>query len=139
MGSHSITVGGEDFRETRLSNNHQSGSDFRILGNIVLDGTDVYPRLDGNTLIQWNPIFTLSPGTDLGTVGVFVNDKWDLSNRWSFNLGVRFDKNDAQDADGHVVSDDSAFSPRLGVQFDVLGDGRHKINANYGRYVTKIT
>ena len=139
LGSHSITVGGEDFQETRLANNHQSGSDFRILGNVVLDGTNVYPRLDGNTLIQWNPIFNFSTGTDLGTIGMFVNDKWDLSNRWSFNLGVRFDKNDAIDADGHVVSDDSAFSPRLGVQFDVLGDGRHKINANYGRYVTKIT
>ena len=51
---------------------------------------------------------------------------------------MRFDKNNAQDDDGHLVSEDSAFSPRLGVQFDIRGDGIHKFNANYGRYVSKI-
>jgi hypothetical protein len=139
LGSHNITAGLEDFTEIRVANNHQSGSDFRIIGGVVQVGDKVFPRLDSNTVIQWNPIFTFSQGTDLGTLGVFVNDKWDFSNRWSFNLGVRFDKNNAHDADGHLVSDDNEISPRLGVQFNLFGDGRHKINANYGRYVAKIT
>jgi outer membrane receptor protein involved in Fe transport len=138
MGSHNIAAGLEDYAETRIANNHQSGSDFRILGNIVQQGTDIFPRLDSNTLIQWNPIFTFSQGTDLQSTGVYVNDRWDLSSHWNFNLGVRFDMNDAKDADGNTVSDDSGISPRLGAQFDIFGDGRHRINANYGRYVAKI-
>ena len=138
LGTHTFAVGVENFAEQRISNNHQSGSDYRIFHNVIQNGTELRPRFDGSTIIQWNPVFTFSEGTDLSTQSVFINDKWDLNNRLSFNLGLRFDKNDAQDADGNVVSDDSALSPRLGVQFDVAGNGRHRINASYGRYVHKI-
>ena len=138
MGSHSIAVGGEDYAETRLANNHQSGSDFRILSAVVIDNGVVYPRLNDTALIQWNPIFSFSTGTDLRSVGVFVNDRWDLNNHLSFNLGVRYDMNDGKDADGNLVSDDSEISPRFGAQYDLRGDGRHRFNANYGRYVTKV-
>jgi hypothetical protein len=146
LGTHNLTLGAENFAETRLANNHQSGSDWRILANtvrdsagnpILLDGSPV-PIFQSNTLMRWNPIFQVSPGSDLQTNSIFLNDRWDLNNRFSFNLGVRYDQNDAVDSAGNVVSDDSAFSPRLGVTFDVLGDGRHRVNASYGRYVSKI-
>ena len=138
LGSHTIAAGVENFGEERISNNHQSGSDFRILHTIIQNGTEIRPRFDGSTVIQWNPIFTFSEGTDLQTQSVFINDKWDLNNRLAFNLGLRYDKNDAQDADGNIVSDDSAISPRLGVQYDLTGTGRQRINASYGRYVNKV-
>jgi len=138
LGTHNLVFGAESFAEERIANNHQSGSDFRVLGNIIRDGNNIYPRFDTNTIIQWNPISSESSGTDFKTNSIFVNDRWDLNNRFSFNLGVRYDKNDGKDADGRVVSDDSAFSPRLGLQYDVLGNGRHRFNATYGRYVNKI-
>ena len=137
-GSHSVKVGVDRFSETRLVNNHQSGSDFRILGNTRIIGTSVYPVLDSTSIIQWNPIFASAKGDHLKVNSAFVNDRWDYSSRMSFNVGVRYDKNNTRDDDGHQVSKDSAFSPRLGVQFDLRGDGRHKINANFGRYVSKI-
>ena len=43
---------------------------------------------------------------------------------------MRYDKNDAIDASGNVVSDDSAFSPRLGVLYDLRADGRYRVNAS---------
>lgn len=139
FGTHNLVVGAENYAETRIANNHQSGSDFRIFSNTIIqeDGS-IFPVFNENTIIQWNPIFNLSEGTDLETLGVFINDAWNLNKNFSFNLGVRYDKNDGKNADGGVVSDDSAFSPRLGIQYDVLGDGRHRLNANYARYVTKI-
>ncbi len=138
LGTHSIVAGAENFAEERISNNHQSGSDFRIFHTLIQNGTDLRARFDGNTVIQWNPVFSRSEGTDLQTQSLFINDKWDLNPQLSFNIGLRFDKNDAQDADGNNVSDDSAISPRLGVQYDVRGDGRHRINASLGRYVNKV-
>jgi len=139
MGSHNISTGIDKFSETRLVNNHQSGSDFRILATGVrIVGTTVYPVIDASSIIQWNPIFLTAKGDHLKVNSYFVNDRWDYNGHFSFNAGVRYDKNHARDDDGHLVSDDSAISPRLGVQYDIRGDGRHKINANFGRYVSKI-
>ena len=51
----------------RFANNHQSGSDYRILGTTtIVRGTDIYPRwLPGSTTIQWNPIAEGSSGHQL--------------------------------------------------------------------------
>jgi hypothetical protein len=139
-GSHNVIGGLERFSETRLANNHQSGSDFRIVQNTqarIVNG-NVFPVLDTTSNIQWNPIFALAHGTHLATKSAFVNDKWDFNNHLTFNVGLRYDKNAGRDDDGHVVSDDSALGPRLGLQWDVRGDGRHRINVNASRYVSKI-
>jgi hypothetical protein len=139
MGSHNLSAGMDKFSETRLVNNHQSGSDFRILATgVKIVGTTVYPVVDSTSIIQWNPIFLTAKGDHLKVNSYFVNDRWDYNSHFSFNLGVRYDKNHAKDDDGHLVSDDSAFSPRLGLQYDLRGDGRHKFNVNVGRYVSKI-
>lgn len=139
LGNQTVVVGGENFAETRIANNHQSGSDYTITnsGNII-DGSNVFPRFDQNTTLRWQPILRSSQGTDFQTRSAFVNDKWDLNSHWSFNLGLRYDKNNGKDADGHLVSNDSAFSPRLGLTYDLFGNGRHRLTANVGRYVTKI-
>jgi hypothetical protein len=138
LGSHTIKAGFDRFSETRLVNNHQSGSDFRILGNVKIVGTNVYPVLDSTSIIQWNPIYRNADGTHLAVNSAYVNDKWDFNTHFSFNVGLRFDKNNTVDDDGNQVSKDSAFSPRLGMQFDVRGDGKHRINASFGRFVSKI-
>jgi len=138
MGSHNLVAGVDRFSETRLVNNHQSGSDFRILGNVKIIGQNVFPVIDSTSIIQWNPISFTAKGDHLSVSSAFANDKWDYNNHFSFNLGARFDKNNARDDDGHQVSKDSAFSPRLGVRFDVKGDGKHIFNVNYGRYTSKI-
>jgi len=138
MGSHSIAFGGDRFHETRIVNNHQSGSDFVVGARVIVVGTQVFPRFDSTTSINWQPILVESPGTDLSSDAYYINDKWDLNNHFSFNLGIRYDANDAINADGEQISDDSSYSPRLGLIYDIKGDGRHRITANFARYATKI-
>jgi len=139
LGSHNIVLGVENFFEERISNNYQSASQYQVTtGVVTIDGTNLYPRFDSTTNIVWRPIFVVSPGTDLETFSVFLNDKWDLGSHFSFNVGLRYDENDAVDASGNPVSDDSAFSPRLGIAWDIGGDSRHRIAATAGRYTSKI-
>jgi len=142
LGTHNFAIGGETYKETRLVNNNQSASNFTIgsTGTATFLPGDVtpYPHFDKNTSINWRPILITSTGDHLNTQSVFANDKWDLNNHWSFNVGVRYDKNNAHDASGNLVSNDSAFAPRLGAIWDLKGDGRSRINLSYATYVTKV-
>ena len=145
LGSHDIRGGYEDFQEVRAVNNYQNGSDYRIsVPNTIVRGTQIYPRMPGGssgtlTRISWLPIFVLSKGSDYKTRSFFVHDRWTLSDRWTFNVGARYDKNDAVSGDGSMkIADDSAISPRLGVHFDPFANGRLVLNATYGHYVGRL-
>jgi hypothetical protein len=140
LGTHNLVGGAESYHETRGVNNYQSASQYEVFstGTATFFNGTPYPRFDTATRLRYRPILTLSQGSDMKTRAVFVNDKWDFNNHWNFNVGVRYDKNDAVDASGNLVSDDSAFSPRLGLMYDIKGDGRYRINASYSHYVTKI-
>jgi hypothetical protein len=138
LGGHTLVLGVEDFNETRLSNNYQSASQYQISAFTYINGTQVNPRFDNTTLITYRPIHELSKGTDFETQSIFLNDSWALNRHFSFNIGLRYDKNDGIDASGHTVSDDDALSPRLALAWDIAGDGRGRATASFNRYVAKI-
>jgi hypothetical protein len=143
LGTHNIVAGYENWAEERISNNYQSGSDFGIYTYseqpFGLEPGDIFmPIITSGDIITWWPILELTQGSDFATDSFYVNDKWDLSQNFSFNLGLRYDINDGKDASGNTVADDSALSPRLGAMWDVRGDGRFKVNAYYGRYVNRL-
>lgn len=141
FGTHDLRVGYEGFTETRYANNYQSGSDYRIFATgAVIRGTQIFPIFGGGntTVIQYNPITERTQGSDLTMHSVFVNDKIRLGQHWSFNAGLRFDKNAAKDSQGTQVANDSGLSPRLSANYDVRGDGRVTLTAGFGKYVAKI-
>ena len=86
-GSHTVLFGYDTFNDKRFANNHQSGSDYRILGtSSIVRGTDIYPRwLPGSTTIQWNPIATGTEGTNFRTNAIFLNDTWRWTDRVTVN------------------------------------------------------
>ncbi len=145
-GSHNLVGGVESFSEHRYANNFQSGSDFRffVQGAQRVNGSEaIYPTVTPGTttstaFLVWTPIFTGANENDLQTDSLFVNDKWDLSDKWSFNIGFRFDKNEGVDGNGNTTSDDSAISPRLTAIYDVNGDGRYRFSASYNEYVSRV-
>ncbi|HVR44290.1 MAG TPA: TonB-dependent receptor [Thermoanaerobaculia bacterium] len=142
-GTHNIVAGYENFAESRFANNYQSGSNFDlyIYNGIAPTRTpdgELRPVVTQGDVIQWVPIFALSEGSDFVTESLFINDKWDLNPNWSFNVGARFDRNDGVDSAGNSISKDENLSPRIGVIYDVRGDGRLRVNGSYSRYVSKI-
>jgi len=142
LGSHNIVTGYENWAEQRLSNNYQSGSGYGISTYSALPsrGADgvLRPTIAPGDLIGYFPISQLSLGSDFVTDSFYINDKWDLNQNFSFNLGARFDVNDGVDSAGNTVADDSVVSPRLGMMYDILGDGRFRVNASYSKYVNRI-
>ncbi len=139
MGSHDIVAGFDTFNDIRSANNHQSGSDFRIYLTSVLIGQNVYARLVPNSsYLMWNPILSPTTGSDFRTNSFFLNDRWRFNNNFSFNLGVRYDKNDGSDQEGKTVVKDDKISPRLGVSWDPRANGDLIVNASYAKYVMAI-
>ena len=146
LGSHSMTFGYDLFDDKRFANNHQSGSDYRILGtSSIIQGTGtaavIYPQFlgDGTTIIQWNPIQLGSAGSNFRTHSVFYNNAWRVNSRLTANLGLRYDKNDGQDQEGKTVITDDAWSPRLGVIFNPTGNAAWSVTGSVAKYVTAIS
>ena len=89
--------------------------------------------------------------TRFGTVGeasstnqaLFVQDSWTIKNRLTLNLGVRIEKEVVPNF-GTTGSNAIEFnwfdkiSPRIGVAFDLTGDGKTKIFANYGQFYDRF-
>ncbi len=95
--------------------------------------------------------------------GLYVSDTWRLSDRVTLNLGARFDRyrdfwpdqtvnpggvpelagtTDArliglfapQQVAGQTVSESSTLGPRLGIAYDLRGNGKAVVKAYYGRF-----
>lgn len=141
MGSHDMVAGYDTFNDIRAADNHQSGSDWRILGtSATINGTNITPVFlgDGTTFIQFDPILHPTQGTSFKTNSFYANDTWRFSDRLTVNLGLRYDKNDGSNEAGQKVANDSAFSPRLGAKYDARGNGNLVLHASYGKYVAAL-
>ena len=135
--------------------------------NFIADPTEIttnkalYPQgfstpgiVDNISMTSGNPYFGLAANM----FGVYFQDDWRVNRRLTLNLGVRYDKDfnlvagEAQAASrtlkqlaaigspyGTAPKDDSKnFSPRVGLAYDLTGNGRHIIRAGYGIYYGQI-
>ena len=139
-GIHEIHSGYERFSESARKNFHRSGSDFWINGSSsIMRGTRIFPSFSPNhTRIEWYPILQPSGGSSLVTDSGFLEDRLQFNRHWSFNLGVRYDRNRDRDGRGVLVSSSGAWSPRLSFQFDPKGDGRWNVHGGYALYADKL-
>jgi hypothetical protein len=142
-GAHHVVFGYDRFNDKIFQNAYQSGSDYRIQGTTAIlsaDGESVFPQfLPNSTQIWWTPVETSTVGSNLRMHSLFVNDNWRVGEHFSFNLGMRWDKNQAEDGGGAVVANKGLWSPRVAVIWDPKGDGRWALNASYARYVMPMT
>ena len=122
------------------------------------DVNEAYPG--GYVYIYWDQSMTSYNGTkgtgqygyyrvdDFGTGGkvsgdiasLYVQDAWTPTDRLTFNLGVRteHERVPSFNPDVKQYAFDFGFgqkiAPRLGVNYDVRGDGKVKVSASWGRY-----
>lgn len=65
---------------------------------------------------------------------VFFQDQWKLSNRVTFNYGLRWDYEDVVG----IAHDRDNFAPRLGLAWDLFGTGRSVLRAGGGIYYDQV-
>ena len=137
FGTHDIAFGYDRFNDIRAADNHQSGSDFRVFGTgAIIRGDQIFPVFDENTVVQFNPIARETEGTNFITNSLYLNDTWRQGDRWTFNLGLRYDANDGENAEGKAVAKDSNLSPRLAARFSPSANW--SVHASMGRYVAAL-
>ena len=70
----------------------------------------------------------------------FVQDTFTVGNRLTIRPGIRYEQQTLWSA--RMASDDftlkNNWAPRIGATYDVLGNGRSKMFANWGRFFAKI-
>ena len=65
----------------------------------------------------------------------FIEDRWQVTDRWMAYLGLRNEQFKNINGAGDVyVKQRHQLAPRLGVTWDVFGDSTFKVYANAGRY-----
>ena len=103
-----------------------------------------------------------APSTDQWRVSAFIQDSWTVADRLTLNIGLRYDESHGTVLGGTFLPGGSTspvltmlapnifkeqnipdaknimvwkdFSPRIGVVFDVFGDGTTSIKASWSRY-----
>jgi Carboxypeptidase regulatory-like domain len=146
LGSHNFKIGGEVFRETiDYLRGLDDGDGTSFPGNVLQvlrNGAPIEVYLFGAPARSINGLWTYAG---------YVSDNWQLSNRLTMNLGLRFDRYrgflpeqgraastffpDAVTVDAvSSVFSWNLMSPRVGINYDLFGDGKTIVKFNYGQY-----
>jgi len=146
FGRHDIKGGGEYYTSLRTGGNSQSSTNYvfqtdpKAIGGVVqrdAAGNIIPPFTPGVSRIQnWLPV--RGAEIDLHTTSLYVNDRWQLGNHWTFNLGARYEKYTPDTTQAGIQTPrSSALVPRLGATYDVQGDGKWILQGTYGHYAGK--
>jgi hypothetical protein len=139
LGNHTVVFGYDDYHEKGLENLHQTPSDFLVLSELLYIGDRAFVHMvPGESVLELALVPTPLQEGDFGTRSLFVNDRIDFNAWLSANLGLRYDRSRGVDEMGNVQASDAGWSPRVGLVYDLAGNGRNRISASYSRYNSRM-
>jgi hypothetical protein len=122
-------------------------------------GASIDRRSDTNFRVVRSRFYPTPPPTTTEERSFFIQDTWSLTPRWNLKLGLRATQQEIQGSGGFTLpfgiidgrrvlgttafnagsyKFDTEFAPRIGLTWDVLGNGRSKVYGNLGRYFERI-
>ena len=148
LGTHDIKGGVERFIVTRTGGNSQSATSRVYFAAYVNQPGSTAPVLtNGQMQPRWIPfgsnagfssmtIFVATRGAvlDLTTDSIYLQDRWDLSPRWTLQMGLRHEQAKGEATGDIQPIDTTSTVPRLGVSFDPMANGRFKFDLTYAQY-----
>lgn len=144
FGRHDLKGGVEYYKNTFKGGNSQSPTSYVYYadyltdaqGNPVLDAQgNLTPNFItfGGLFLHW--IAERGAQLDTKTASFFLNDRWQLGPRWTFNLGMRYERVRSETTSQNIAGlDTDTIVPRLSASFDVKGDGKYTLQASYAHY-----
>ena len=151
FGRHDFKVGGEHFHSWRTGGNSQSATDYVIQTDYLVSGGLPVVDSAGHPIPIWVPSATGTrtrfinwrsvPGAtlDINTLSIYLQDRWQVVPRITADIGLRYENVDSEATGDIVGADTRAWMPRLGLSFDIEGNGRTIAQATYGRYSGRFT
>jgi hypothetical protein len=141
-GTHDLVFGLDIFDDKVEQNYYQSATGYiwaAVSPQNYNEAGNPYTHIDTfGGFIVWAEVLEESRGNSFKTISAYANDSWRISDRWTVNLGLRYDRNDGTNTDGAKVVDDSRVSPRLSASWDVRGNGSIILTGGASQYVEEI-
>ena len=154
LGSHEFKIGYEAEDIGIINENWNGGNSHRIYRfscdpsvRNCGDGDYYYrhrfflsdPSLDPTQLTPSDILRPLAIDTKSTSQAFYLQDSWQVTNNLSLALGVRVGEQSLYNGDGvvhHTIDDNIA--PRLGLVWDVLGNGKSKLYGHWGKFYETI-
>jgi hypothetical protein len=88
---------------------------------------------------NWYVTYLQNPKLNVtGSYGsLYLQDRWTISDRVTLTAGLRWEQNRVESQYGNSLTLQD-WSPRLGLSWDVLGNGKSKLYATAGRYAERV-
>jgi hypothetical protein len=149
---HDIKAGADWEHISAINNNFAAGTGQRITKRSTLpngQGTIYYEhryyvndraagfvRTDPTT---WQIALPLTSEPDSRNTSFYVQDSWKVGQGLTINGGVRWEGQNVRNRDGESAFKlEHNWAPRIGFTWDVAGNNRSKLYANYGRFYESI-
>jgi Outer membrane receptor for ferrienterochelin and colicins len=142
LGDHSITAGIDNQRTQDLNDgdfipvNAGYAWEYQKVapGAPILAGQVSAPNGQGYFVDKY--VFKTAASIAVSQRAQYIEDSWQVSDRWLLKLGLRNDQFTNYNADGeaYIRQTKPQWAPRLGASWDVNGDSSFKVYANAGRY-----
>jgi hypothetical protein len=139
LGDHDFRVGLDNQTLESYSGRYYSADQRYSYHSAPASGT-----ISGRPDIQFPPgtlgyvdfrIFRAAAPVKVEQEAQYIEDHWQITDRWMAYIGLRNEQFKNFNGDGAVyVQQRHQLAPRLGVSWDVFGDSTLKVYANAGRY-----
>ncbi|HET7218919.1 MAG TPA: TonB-dependent receptor, partial [Vicinamibacterales bacterium] len=149
LGPHAVKAGIDYELLSAVNNNYNGGAGQRIYRLTTAGGTiyyrhrfyindraSGYVRSDPTT---WQLAVPLTSEPDSRNLAWYVQDSWRIGPSFTVNAGLRWEGQDVRSRD-----QESAFkltdnwAPRVGIAWDVTGNNKSKLYANWGRFYESV-
>ncbi|MBB3226711.1 hypothetical protein FHW69_001301 [Luteibacter sp. Sphag1AF] len=136
LGDHDLRAGVDNQSlESTAGNIYEGGYRwvYRNAGRVT-GRPDIVPP-PGTAYVVEKRLFQTGATVKVEQEAQFIEDKWQISDRWMAYIGLRNEQFKNLNGAGDVyVKQRHQLAPRLGVTWDVFGDSSFKVYANAGRY-----
>jgi len=142
-GRHQTKVGYEFFRSQLIGGGSQSATSHVFSSDFLTDaaGTPVYDAggrlmpmfVPGVSFLDYYPAVR-GATLNVDNNSVYLADHWTLGTRWALDLGARYENVHAISTGDITSVDTNRIVPRVGVGYDVQGNGNHVVHVTYAQY-----